>query len=103
MAPLCVKARALLIPSENQTLPFVSQYNDPWNPPVYLCLPLHLDFLWYIFLHKYLDSFCLPGKGITMETKMAMVPGHVKTDILRERKTLNITYKFCAEEIDIQL
>ena len=38
-----------------------------------------------------------------METKVAMVPGHVKPDILRERKTLNITYKLCAEEIDIQL
>ena len=40
---------------------------------------------------------------MTVATKMAMVPGHVMLDVLWERKTLNITYKLCAEEIDIQL
>lgn len=45
-----------------------------------------------------------------METKMAMVPVHVKLGISCERKTLNIrtynhvtTYKLCVEEIDIKI
>ena len=40
---------------------------------------------------------------MTAATMAAMVPGHAKLDILWERKTLNITYKLCAEEINIQL
>ena len=40
---------------------------------------------------------------MTVETMVAMVPGHVKPDIWWERKTLNITCKLCAEEINIQL